>query len=41
MSKRFDYCCKNCWHTWKSEKKYISCPKCKSYNLDTTYEIIL
>lgn len=32
--KRYDYCCKSCWHTWRSEKKYTKCPKCKSENLD-------
>jgi len=38
---RFDYCCLRCWHTWRSEKKYTYCPKCKSKNLDVKNEVIL
>ena len=41
MNKRYDYCCKTCWHTWRSEKIYKYCPKCKTQNIDVQSEIIL
>lgn len=41
MNKRYDYCCKTCWYTWRSEKIYRYCPKCKTQNIDVQSEIIL
>jgi len=42
-NKRFDYVCKNCWHTWRSVNKYTTCPKCKAPQdkLDIQEEIII
>jgi hypothetical protein len=25
MNKRYDYCCKHCWHTWRHINKYLNC----------------
>lgn len=41
MNVRFDYCCKNCWYTWKSIKKMFYCPKCKSKNMDIQREVVI
>jgi predicted Zn-ribbon and HTH transcriptional regulator len=41
MKKLFDYCCKNCWHTWKSYKKVDTCPKCKSKNINEEYDLMV
>jgi Zn finger protein HypA/HybF involved in hydrogenase expression len=34
---QFDYCCKKCWHMWKSPTRVYVCPKCGSSNLDVDY----
>jgi len=41
MTKKYDYCCKNCWHMWKTMIKAVECPECKSKDLDEDYEIII
>lgn len=41
MMKRYDYMCKNCWHSWRSWKTFILCPKCKSKNLDKQVEVVV
>ncbi len=39
MEKIYDYCCKKCWHTWRSKNKYSVCPKCKSKYIDIDFDI--
>ncbi len=41
MNKLYNYCCKNCWYMWKTEKKTDKCPKCKSKNLDEDYDLMI
>lgn len=41
MTTRYDYCCKCCWHTWRSEKRFTQCPKCGSVELDVQSEEVL
>lgn len=41
MIKVYDYCCKKCWHMWKSKNKYTFCPVCKSKNIDLKTDISL
>lgn len=41
ICKRFDYCCKNCWHTWRSLSIFKKCPKCGSNRIDVKSELVL
>lgn len=41
MNKRYDYCCKHCWYTWRHINKYKICPKCGSSDVDIQSEVVL
>jgi Zn finger protein HypA/HybF involved in hydrogenase expression len=37
----YDYACLKCFHTWRSKKQYLKCPKCGHDKLDVKDDILL